>query len=547
MPAFDHRDPGTSAAAWATRLHDLDLSTWDGWRSASGVVVLSPHPDDESLGVGGLIAAAAAAGIPVQVLLVTLGEGSHPDSPTRTPAELAPIREAEFVDALGRLHPGVGYDILRIPDGGLDGQRPRIAEALRAAVGAAGEAPLIVAPWRGDGHRDHRVAGELATALATELDLALAEFPIWLWHWADTDDETLPWADARTVGLDADAHGAKIAAMDAYPSQTEPLSAAPGDEAIVDHHHLQHYARRFEVVFPNARALELGAAGRVGAGQDGRALDAGSTQVSGAGSTQAFGGGLTHVSGSGSTQVSGAGSTPGSDAGSTQIFGAALTQASDAASTPASGGAPARVSDSVDEGSSRSQQSFDDHYREHPDGWDFGSWYEERKRQVLLAALPRPRYGAVLELGCATGVLTGRLAERSDDVLGIDIVDAPLKLARRAVPSARFERRTLPDEWPAGSFDLVVVSEVGYYLSETDLERLIDRILGSLASGGSVVACHWRHPDDHATTSAALVHQRLLERWPGRRSVRHEEDDFLLDVLVDASELNVAAHEGLTG
>lgn len=486
MPAFDHRDPGTSAAAWGTRLHDLDLPTWDGWRSASGIVVLSPHPDDESLGVGGLIAAAAAAGIPVHVLLVTLGEGSHPDSPTATPAQLAPIREAEFVDALTRLHPVVRHDVLRIPDGGLDGERPRIAGALRSAVGAAGDDPLIVAPWRGDGHRDHRVAGELATALATELDLALAEFPIWLWHWAATDDDTLPWDAARIVPLDADAHGAKIAAMDAYPSQTEPLSPAPGDEAIVDHHHLQHYARRFEVLFPNARALALGSGSR-------RPDD-------GAG---------------------GPGAEPDTERGA--------------------------ETDTGPEGPSRSQASFDDHYREHPDGWNFGSWYEERKRQVLLAALPRPRYGSVLELGCATGVLAGRLAERSDDVLGIDIAEAPLVVARRQAPSARFERHTLPEEWPVGTFDLIVVSEVGYYLSAPDLERLIDQILGSVAPGGSIVACHWRHPDDHAATSADLVHERLLARWPGRRSVRHVEDDFLLDVLVAAAEPSVAAHEGLAG
>lgn len=485
MPAFDHRDPGTSAAAWATRLHELDLPVWDGWRHATGVVVLSPHPDDESLGAGGIIAAAAAAGIPVEVLLVTLGEGSHPDSPTTTPEELAPRREAEFIDAVGRLHPTVGYDVLHIPDGGLDAERARIAERLRAAVATAGSRPLIIAPWRGDGHRDHRIAGELATALATELDLALVEFPIWLWHWADTDDATLPWAEARIVPLDAAAHGAKIAAMDAYPSQTEPLSDAPGDEAIVDHHHLQHYARRFEVLFPNGRALDL---------EPDSEPDAGAAAVT----------------------------DPAATATATDTVVTADT-------------------------TSRSKESFEDHYRDHPDGWDFGSWYEERKRRVLLAALPRQRYGSVLELGCATGVLTERLADRSDDVLGVDIAEAPLELARRRVPAARFERGTLPDDWPSGAFDLVVMSEVGYYLSATDLDRVIDHLLGSLTPGGSIVACHWRHPDDHATTSAEFVHRRLLERWPGRRSIQHVEDDFLLDVLVPADEASVAAVDGLTG
>jgi hypothetical protein len=108
-----------------------------------------------------------------------------------------------------------------------------------------------------------------------------------------------------------------------------------------------------------------------------------------------------------------------------------------------------------------------------------------------------------------------------------------------------FERLTVPDEWPDGAFDLVVLSEVGYYLSEADLDRTVDRALACLGDDGVFVACHWRHPDDDAVTDAARVHDRIAARWPGRRSVHHAEDDILVDVFVRAGSLSIAADAGL--
>lgn len=460
MVDFDHRDPGTDPAEWDTRLAQLDVPTWDGWADATSIVVVTPHPDDESLAVGGLIALAHARGIPVEVLLVTIGENSHPESPTHSTSELARVRAAEFRAALRVLNPEAGHRVLGVPDGGSGTHEREIEDAIARAVSFAGARPLIVAPWRGDGHHDHRVAGEAAARVAERTGAHLAEYPIWLWHWADPADDSLPWSSAARVDLDDEASSAKRLAVDAYRSQTEPLSPAVGDEAIVDERHLRHFLRPSEVLF--------------------------------------------------------------------------LTPSPDPAH---------RSSDDTTE--SRSRDSFEEFYERRPGGWDFTSWYEARKRDVLLAALPRERFRRTLELGCATGVLTARLAERSDATVGVDIAEAPLQEARWNAPTATFERLTVPDEWPDGAFDLVVLSEVGYYLSAADLERTVDRALDSLSDDGVFVACHWRHPDEDAVTDAADVHERIAARWPGRRSVHHAEDDILVDVFVRDGQPSIAANAGL--
>ena len=146
-------------------------------------------------------------------------------------------------------------------------------------------------------------------------------------------------------------------------------------------------------------------------------------------------------------------------------------------------------------------QFFDDFYREQgEDPWGFTDrWYEQRKRAVTLASLPRPRFRRALEVGCSIGVLTSDLAPRCDALLALDVAGAAVALARertRALPSVRVEQMAVPAQWPEGTFDLVVLSEVGYYLSLDELTSLCDRSIGSLSPDGVLVACHWRHPVD---------------------------------------------------
>ncbi|SFF65526.1 N-acetylglucosaminyl deacetylase, LmbE family [Curtobacterium sp. YR515] len=452
MVSFDHREPGTDPADWTSFLRSVPSLPvrLDG---VAAVVVVAPHPDDETLGAGGLIASAADAGVPVHVLLVSRGEGSHPDSPTTSPERLRAIRDAEFRAALAALAPVASATVLDVPDGGLREHPDGLRAALTERVGPVDGPVLVVAPWRGDGHRDHRIAGEVAAdVVAGTPGAELLEYPIWAWHWDDPSDPAAPWDRARSLALSSAVLDRKRAALDAYPSQTRPLSPAPGDEAIVDARHAAHHLRPTE-----------------------------------------------------------------------WFFAVSAVQ------------------------SSRSRESFDAHYERKPEGWDFeGSWYERRKRAVTLAALPRERYRSALELGCATGVLTAALTERADAVLGTDIAAAPLERARLRAPAARFVQAELPSEWPDGRWDLVVVSEVGYYLSPADLDATIDRVLGSLDDDGVLVACHWRHPDDDAVTSGDAVDARIADRWPRSALVRHVEEDFVLSVFPGPSVVSVATTEGLT-
>jgi protein-L-isoaspartate O-methyltransferase len=121
-------------------------------------------------------------------------------------------------------------------------------------------------------------------------------------------------------------------------------------------------------------------------------------------------------------------------------------------------------------------QYFDALYTADPDPWNFAaSPYERAKYTLTLNAMRKPRYRLALEVGCSIGVLTRLLASRCDAVLAIDAVRTPLVQARRRcadVPSVRFEQMFVPEEWPNGVFDLILLSEVVYYLSREDVACL---------------------------------------------------------------------------
>ena len=187
---------------------------------------------------------------------------------------------------------------------------------------------------------------------------------------------------------------------------------------------------------------------------------------------------------------------------------------------------------------------FDQMYAGDADPWGFASrWYEQRKYALTLAALPAARYDRALEVGCSIGVLTAGLAARCDVLLAVDPSRTALAAARERVPPAvQLVQAAVPGDWPAGTYDLVVLSEVGYYLDAADLARLLDLVERDLAPGGTVVACHWRHPVEDYPLTGDAVHEALA-RWP--RISRVEEEDFLLDVLAPGGAASVARREGL--
>lgn len=191
---------------------------------------------------------------------------------------------------------------------------------------------------------------------------------------------------------------------------------------------------------------------------------------------------------------------------------------------------------------------FDGLFKGSDDPWAFRQrWYEQRKRAITLAALPRPRYRAVFEPGCANGELSAELAERCDRLLCCDTAAAAVALARtRLSPFDHAEVRhsRLPGDWPEEKFDLIVISEIGYYLDANDLKQLIIQAEQSLTADGQLLACHWRPPIDGCPLNARQVHDLLHEHLHLPRLVLHQEADFLLE-LWSREPRSVAALEGL--
>jgi SAM-dependent methyltransferase len=181
-----------------------------------------------------------------------------------------------------------------------------------------------------------------------------------------------------------------------------------------------------------------------------------------------------------------------------------------------------------------SDEHFFNLYLAKDDPWDLATkWHDQRKYAVTMASLPRPRYRSCYEPGCSIGVLTRMLAARCDDVLAVDSVPAAVEQTRAEVrdfPHVRVEQAALPAALPAGTFDLIVVGDLLYYLSAADLAATVDGLVGRLEPGGDLVSVHFRDRAggnyDGFNVQAPLVDRPELERV-----VRHEDEWFLLDVL----------------
>jgi len=237
---------GTPEATWQEwpALHTFPALELAGCTRA---LLVAPHPDDEVLGCGGLLRLLHQRGVRTEIVAVTDGGASHPDSPTVRPEELAVLRRTESRRALARL--GLGdVPVRRL--GCADGA---VAEAVVTArladlLGETTASTWCLATWRGDGHPDHEAVGRATTRACAQTGARLLEYPIWTWHWAAPGDPRVPWDRARAVSLDAATRAAKLAAVDCFDSQIRPLSAHPADQVVLDGATLRRLTRDFEVV-----------------------------------------------------------------------------------------------------------------------------------------------------------------------------------------------------------------------------------------------------------------------------------------------------------
>ena len=453
--AFTHDTLTSSEPRWLRSPHWDGVAdvTPDDLAGSGRVLVLAAHPDDETLGVGGLMHDLVAAGCTVVVVVASDGEASHPQAHV-TPERLARTRREECRSGLRLL--GVREVVfLGVADGQVGVQGPALVELLDPHLDAD---TTVLAPWTGDGHPDHERLGEAAAAAAQRVGARVWFYPIWLWHWAD--ESGVPWDRAVTYSPTATALHAKEAAIRCHRSQVEALGQDEGEAPVLTDTGLA----------PSRRLVE------------------------------------------------------------TLFRGGPPDRAADPSAAPRSHG---HVFDAMFDG--------DD------DPWGFEtSWYEARKRALTLAVLGRERYGSVLDIGCSTGVLTAELASRADHVTAVDASAAALRRAGarlRDHEHVELVHGSTGSDLPRTTYDLVVLSEVGYFLTGAELLALLRWVRGVLAPDGEVLLCHWRRPTSDVPLDGPLVHRQARAALDLPVAASYADDDLLLEVWTASDP--AAVREGI--
>ena len=418
-----------------------DLLTW------SRTVIFSPHPDDESLGCGGLIRLLRGLDRTVYVVFVTDGGMSHPASVKFDRPARVRLRQQEAIAACEWL--GIAAEhvkFLGLPDGqapfAFSTDFPAAVRSLSELLAPWGPDTFVV-PWRRDPHEDHRATWEICRAVAGKLAAPVrwVEYPVWMWEAKNTVDlprpgEVIPWS------LDVAAElGVKERAIRAHASQWDGVIDDDPTGFQLPEDMIAHFLRPREIFFDPADKREQ----------------------------------------------------------------------------------------------SLQRGYFDRIYRDTEDPWQFeSSPYERDKYAATLAALPAERFRSGFEIGCSVGVLTELLAEVCEALLAVDIAPGPLVTARKRLAGkdhVRFRQMTLPGDFPAERFDLIVLSEVGYYWSPADLETAIAAIERALLPGGALVLVHYTpYVPDYPLTGDE-VHEAFSQRLNNCFRIRAERTDrYRMDV-----------------
>lgn len=180
---------------------------------------------------------------------------------------------------------------------------------------------------------------------------------------------------------------------------------------------------------------------------------------------------------------------------------------------------------------------FEGLYAESPDPWNFASSeYERRKYERTLEALGGRTFPRALEAGASIGVFTEMLAPYCGELLAVDTSGRAVELARERLAgfkNARVERRTLPEEMPNGPFDLIVASEVLYYLPKEVALQALRRFEEELAPGGTLLAVHWRRNTRTYPLQGDEVHELLKENTYLANTKTIVEPEYTLDLFED--------------
>ncbi|RUS97541.1 hypothetical protein DSM106972_082780 [Dulcicalothrix desertica PCC 7102] len=180
---------------------------------------------------------------------------------------------------------------------------------------------------------------------------------------------------------------------------------------------------------------------------------------------------------------------------------------------------------------------FETLYTTNPDPWQFEtSEYEAKKYTNTINALAKPRYQSALEIGGSIGILTEKLAPYCDSLLSVEVSKIAQKQARtrcKKLSQVRFELMRIPEQFPQETFDLVLISEVGYYWCRKDLQKSQTLILKNLAKGGHLLLVHWTEYARDYPLNGNEVHDSFLELAPTQ--LKHlksqREQQYRLDLF----------------
>lgn len=214
---------GTPVPLWLAAFQERPLPALD-LTDCLRLVVVAPHPDDETLGLGAMSTQLTALGVDVQVVSVSDGGAARPGASAWDRRRMETIRRYELGRAANLLKVPSPIS-LGFPDGELTDHEDALADTLVEILAHGGSATWCAATWRGDGHPDHEAVGRAASAACARTGATLLEYPVWMWHWARLADPVVPWGRAFSVPSPSWATGRKRRAAQCYRSQLEPTGS----------------------------------------------------------------------------------------------------------------------------------------------------------------------------------------------------------------------------------------------------------------------------------------------------------------------------------
>lgn len=223
-PVADGGTPATTWSRWDREFPVLELD------DCPALILVAPHPDDETLGMGATAATLRARGVRVQVVSVTDGGGAYPGLSPLERRWLERDRREELHTATRIL--GLDDAIhLELPDGEIEAREDELTAVLVELLDMEPRSTWCAGTWSGDGHPDHEAVGRAVATAATRVDAVALKYPVWMWHWALPGDPDVPWDRMLAVPLPRWAVARKQQAVNVF--RTQLRSQGPGLEPVV--------------------------------------------------------------------------------------------------------------------------------------------------------------------------------------------------------------------------------------------------------------------------------------------------------------------------